>query len=225
MRYASAGYSQPKPLISTAGRPMISVVLDCYPTEANFIFVIREEHIDLGLQDVLLAARPGATVIATRQRTAGPVQTALLARKFIDSSTELLVADCDSYLVWPFEWIWSWMRRRDADGGVTVRYSSDPACSYAAIDAQGWVTETREKDPFTPFSTTGPYWWRRGSDFVRMAEAVGSDQAINGEYYVSPLYNSLIAEGGQVLAYFLSEFWPLGVPADHNAFEAALNAV
>ena len=221
-RFRSDGFSQPKPLIPTAGRPMIAVVLDCYPVDANFIFVIREEHVEFGLLEVLQRARPEAIIITTAEDTAGPVKTALLARNLIDTSEELLVADCDSYPVWPFDWVWWWMRRRGADGGVPVRRTSDPACSYAAIGDDGWVSETREKTPFTPYSTTGPYWWRRGRDFVAAAEAATPHDAVCGEFYVSPLYNHLIARGGRVLAYFMSEFWLIGTPEAHSAFEAYL---
>ena len=218
-RFVAQGYTQPKPMVPTLGRPMISVVLDCYPSDADFIFVIREEHEALGLVDVLRAERPDAQIVTTTANTAGPVATALLARHLIDDDDGLLVADCDSYLVWPFDWIWRWMISRGADGGVTVRRSQDPACSYAAIDEEGWVSETREKDPFTPFSTTGPYWWRRGGDFVAAAEAAGPDDVVGGELYVCPLYNHTIRSGGRVLAFFLSEFWLLGTPAAHQDFE------
>ncbi|MCA1701793.1 MAG: glycosyltransferase family 2 protein [Actinobacteria bacterium] len=218
-RFAAHGFTQPKPMIPTLGRPMIAVVLECYPRDASFVFVIRAEHEALGLADILRAERPNAAIVTTAQETAGPVATALLARHLVDDDEDLLVADCDSYLVWPFDWIWSWMIDRGADGGVTVRRSSDPACSYAAIDDDGWVTETREKDPFTPFSTTGPYWWRRGHDFVVAADAAGPDDSVGGELYVCPLYNHLIQSGGRVLAFFLSEFWSLGTPIAHRAFE------
>jgi dTDP-glucose pyrophosphorylase len=218
-RFATQGFAQPKPMIPTLGRPMIAVVLECYPRDASFVFVIREEHEACGLADVLRAARPNADIVTTSLETQGPVATALLARDLIDDEEDLLVADCDSYLVWPFEWIWNWMIDRGADGGVTVRRSSDPACSYATIDDFGWVTETREKDPFTPFSTTGPYWWRRGCDFVAAADAAGPSDAVGGELYVCPLYNHLLRSGGRVLAYFLSEFWSLGTPSAHHEFE------
>lgn len=225
-RFARKGYRLPKPMIEVLGKPIVEHTLDSYTVEGRYIFVALREHLEEGLGSLLQRLRPEATIIPIDGVTDGPVCTVLKARDLIDNEDELLIADCDSVLVWPDRWVIEWFKKRGATGGVTTRITENPHCSYAALDAQGWVLETREKDPFTMFSTTGPYWWRQGRDFVAVAEqAIARNQRSRGEFYVSPLYNDHIASGGRVLAYPLAEFWSLGTPDDVDCFVNAHQAV
>lgn len=223
-RFTREGFRAPKPLIPIGDKPMIAHVLSCYPLDARYIFVVRSQHVPLGIREILLTLRPGALILEIDQVTDGPASSVLVAREFIDTDDELLIADCDSYLVWPHDWVLDWFRNRGATGGVPLWISSDPASSYAAVGPMNWITETREKDPFTQLATTGPYWWSRGADFCTAADAAIMRRATtNGEYYVSPLYNFHISRGGRVLGYLLSEFWPLGTPDDARRFETHFN--
>ena len=219
-RFVRQGFALPKPLIEVLGKPIIQHVLECYTMEARFIFVALREHIDMGLGSLLMSLRPDALVVPIDEVTQGPVCTVLKVYEEINTEDELLIADCDSVLVWPDRWVFEWFRERGATGGVTTRITNNPSCSYAAINGDGWVVETREKDPFTIFSTTGPYWWSQGRDFVQVAERMIREdrRAANGEFYVSPTYNYHIAQGGRVLAYPLPEFWSLGTPEDVERF-------
>lgn len=218
-RFSRRGYYVPKPMIDVLGKPILQHALKSYNLDARYIFVLLREHMEIGLGALCMHLRPDATIITIDEVTAGPVCTVLKVRGEIDSDAELLVADCDSVLVWPDRWVLEWFRRRGATGGVTIRVTQNPACSFAKIDDEGWVIETREKDPFTIFSTTGPYWWRHGRDFVKAAEwMISKDQRTHGEFYVSPLYNHHIAMGGRVLSFPLPEFWSLGTPEDVDYF-------
>ena len=183
------------------------------------MFVVLREHLELGLGSLLARLRRGAKIVPIDEVTEGPVCTVLEVKSEIGTDSELLIADCDSVLVWPDRWVVDWFKSCGATGGVTTRITRNPACSFAALDDRGWVLETREKDPFTMFSTTGPYWWRHGRDFVEAAEEmIAEDRRTTGEFYVSPVYNYHIAAGGRVLSYPLPEFWSLGTPEDVAAF-------
>ncbi len=218
-RFAEKGFRAPKPMIPVLGKPIIQHVLASYTLDARYIFVALHEHLASGLGALLESLRPGSRIIPLDHPTQGPVCTVLHARAEIDTEQDLLIADCDSLLIWPDRWVLDWFQRRGATGGVTTRVTNDPSCSFAALDRHGWVLETREKDPFTMFSTTGPYWWRHGRDFVRAADKmIADDRRTNGEFYVSPTYNYHIADGGRVLSYPLPEFWSLGKPEDVERF-------
>lgn len=218
-RFARQGFRDPKPMIKVLDKPIIQHVLETFPEEARYIFIVRREHLDLGLGTLLKKLKPNSVVVPIDHFTEGPVCTALLAREEINNDHEVMIADCDSLLVWPDRWVLDWFKQSGATGGVTIRVTNNPACSYAALDARGWVLETREKDPFTQFSTTGPYWWRHGRDFVSESEQmIRENRRINGEFYVCPVYNYHIARDGRVLSYFLPEFWSLGTPEDVNLF-------
>ena len=54
-RFKSAGYTFPKPLIDVNGKPMIQCVVENLDFDANYIFLVRSEHIRKyeGLVDTL----------------------------------------------------------------------------------------------------------------------------------------------------------------------------
>ena len=43
-RFASAGYTFPKPLVEINGKPMIQTVVENLNIEANYIFIVQKEH-------------------------------------------------------------------------------------------------------------------------------------------------------------------------------------
>ncbi|KKL04319.1 hypothetical protein LCGC14_2617280, partial [marine sediment metagenome] len=45
-RFSEAGYTVPKPLIEVSGKPMIQKVVENLPFDADFIFLVRQEHLD-----------------------------------------------------------------------------------------------------------------------------------------------------------------------------------
>ena len=45
-RFKSAGYTFPKPLIEVNGKPMIQCVVENLDFDANYIFLVRAEHLD-----------------------------------------------------------------------------------------------------------------------------------------------------------------------------------
>ena len=45
-RFATAGYTFPKPLIEVNGKPMIQVVVNNLNIDANYIFIVQKEHYD-----------------------------------------------------------------------------------------------------------------------------------------------------------------------------------
>ena len=57
------------------------------------------------------------------------------------------------------------------------------------------VSEVVEKQVVSNEATVGIYNFRRGKDFVRAAETmIAKSLRVNGEFYVAPAYNELIAE-------------------------------
>ena len=45
-RFKEAGYRTLKPLIIVERKPIIEHVINLYPGEDNFLFIVREEHVD-----------------------------------------------------------------------------------------------------------------------------------------------------------------------------------
>ena len=45
-RFKEAGYKTLKPLILVEGKPIIEHVVNLYPGEDDFLFIVRDEHVE-----------------------------------------------------------------------------------------------------------------------------------------------------------------------------------
>jgi dTDP-glucose pyrophosphorylase len=92
--------------------------------------------------------------------------------------------------------------------------------SFARTNADGRVLETAEKKRISEWASTGLYYFHRGRDFVRHAEAmISAKERTGGEFYVVPVYNRMIAAGAEVYIDPADEVWALGTPEDLQNFE------
>jgi NDP-sugar pyrophosphorylase family protein len=211
----------PKPLIPVRGKPMISWVVDNLRVpNARFVFIIRADYPE-SCKDHLRAIAPGCSIIVVDKVTEGAACTVLLAKDLIDNDTPLLIANSDQYIEFDAqEFVHSFLMS-GSDGKIsTFNGERNPKWSYAAIK-DGFVTEVREKDPFSEHATTGVYAWKHGSDFVRFAEQmIAKNIRVNNEFYVVPVYNEAIASGLKVTISDCDKMWGLGVPEDLEFFLA-----
>jgi UDP-N-acetylglucosamine diphosphorylase / glucose-1-phosphate thymidylyltransferase / UDP-N-acetylgalactosamine diphosphorylase / glucosamine-1-phosphate N-acetyltransferase / galactosamine-1-phosphate N-acetyltransferase len=226
-RFQSAGFTVAKPLIEVRGRPMYSWAADSLPLQycTRLIFVLLATQPDFKqLQDDILHryAKFKPTVQTVPEVTAGQSITVLSVKELIDSAEPLLIHNADT----AFEIAPGWVQSAfsdGVDGGLLVFRSSEPRWSYSREDSSGWVVEVREKQVVSPWASTGTYWFRRGADFVRLAETRAQQgQRDAGEYYVGPLYNDLIARGGRVKNYAIQRLFCFGTPEDLQATLAQL---
>ena len=226
-RFAEAGYAVPKYRIDAHGRSLFSwsmLSLERFiASGASFVFVaraadfaadfIREEAAHLGIAkfDVVELGAP----------TDGQATTALAAENAVNRAADpMLIYNIDTF-VHPSQLRIDMIR---GDGWIPCFPADGDAWSFAAADASGRVQEVREKHRISPHATVGLYWF---SSFDLYADVYGrhySDSANveQGERYVAPLYNTLIADGRAVYISQLPQaaVVPLGVPADVERFRA-----
>src|SRR5574338_787686 len=93
-RFSKAGYSLPKPLIDVEGKPMIQRVIANLPFDAEFIFLVRREHLEsYTLESVLEESTRGRYQIVIVDRlTEGAACTVLLARDLINTSEPIMLS-------------------------------------------------------------------------------------------------------------------------------------
>jgi HAD superfamily hydrolase (TIGR01509 family) len=230
-RFREAGFSFPKPLIEIPnfhGDPMIKVVFDSLGIRSKAIFIVQEAHRGkYNLDHLLKLIASGSKIITVNKITEGAACTCLLAKNEINSDEELIIANSDQFVEWqPEEFIY-FMRNKKADFGILTFPNTHPKWSYAKTDTSGKITEVAEKKPISQNATVGIYYWRKGSDFVRSAEAmihknIRVGQAFNGkgEFYVAPSFNELILEGkkGFIFPIAASKVHGLGTPEDLKYF-------
>ena len=153
--------------------------------------------------------------------TAGAACTVLTAKKFINNEDDMLIANSDQYIDFDIDTFIEKAREGNKQGLIQTFESSHPKWSYVRLDKDGKVLETAEKKLISNKATTGLYYFKQGSDFVRATEAmIKKDCKYNGEFYVCPVYNELIIEGADIFIddITIDKMHGLGTPEDLNNF-------
>ena len=224
-RFAEVGYQHPKPLIDVEGRPMIAWVLENFAGVGRPIVVMQQRHIEQYCADFhVRELAADAEIVPVHGMTEGAACTVLLAEQLIDNGSELVLANSDQYVDVDIAGFVQRMRDRGADGGILTFRDDHPKWSYARTDADGRVIEVAEKVVISDQATVGIYYFRRGADFVAAARRmIEKDARVNGEFYVCPVFNELIAAGATVYVDEIekSSMHGLGTPEDLEAFLAA----
>lgn len=222
-RFSAAGYTFPKPLIEVEGKPMIQVVVDNLRfanAETQYIFIVREEHMEkYSLKYLLNAIAPGCKIVTTQATTEGAACTVLLAREHIDTGDNLVIANSDQYVEFDADVFLERARLQEVDGLISTFQAMHPKWSYAKLGSDGNVECVAEKDPISSNATTGIYYWRHGRDFVKYAlKMIEKDVRVNNEFYVCPVFNEAIADGKVIRTSDCERMWGLGTPVDLEYF-------
>jgi UDP-N-acetylglucosamine diphosphorylase / glucose-1-phosphate thymidylyltransferase / UDP-N-acetylgalactosamine diphosphorylase / glucosamine-1-phosphate N-acetyltransferase / galactosamine-1-phosphate N-acetyltransferase len=220
-RFSRAGYSLPKPLIHAFGEPMYRHAVRSLPLHLaeRLIFIIRQdEHTPLLRRDIeecFHDYRP--TIVEIDHLTRGQAESILYAKHHLAFHLPVLIHNADSAFEMPsfadFPPV--------ADGALLLFPGDGPTWSYAAMNAQGDVSEVREKEPISSHASTGTYYFRSSILLVDLIErAMIRQDAVNGEYYLGPLYNTMIAQGMTVKGCPVDRFISFGTPEDLARSEA-----
>ncbi len=204
------------------------VVANIRPARPHrFVFIVLDEHFETyGLDRYLAEIAPGAAVIRVAEVTEGAASTVLLARDLISTSSPLMIANSDQWVDASVDdYLAVLDDAEDASGLIMTMTASDPKWSFVACDSSGSVTRVVEKEPISDEATVGIYNYRSGEDFVASADAmIAKDMRVNGEFYVAPAYNEMIAAGKQVVTHNIGAeaggLYGLGIPEDLAVFES-----
>lgn len=227
-RFLDAGYTVPKYRIDVHGRSLFGWSMlslkSFIDAGAHFIFVVRaaDAAADFIAGEAEAIGIASHAVIEIEAPTDGQATTAMLARPAIERPGEpMLIYNIDTF-VHPDALPAGGPR---GDGWIPCFPADGDHWSFAAADADGRVSELREKVRISDHATIGLYWF---SSFNLYAEAydryyADPSRLEKGERYVAPVYNDLLEQGRPVFVHDvpLDAVVPLGVPADVDAFRAA----
>lgn len=224
-RFAKAGYKKPKPFIDVSGKPMIVRVLENlkYP-DAKYILVAQWEHLQKEKELVeKIEHEFNAVFVPIEKLSEGTACTVLYARKFINNSTPLLIANSDQIVDIDIAAFIDDCKNRELDGSILtfVDEHKDPKWSFAKIDEDGLVKEVKEKEVISPYATVGIYLYSRGSDFVNSAvDMIARNDRVNNEFYTCPTYNYAIKDGLKIGIYNIrfNQMHGIGTPEDLNSY-------
>lgn len=223
-RFAKAGWTTPKPLIELNGQPLFKHAISSVSAEGiqmKYSFIVRQEHIDkYAIDKGIKSFLPEANIFSVLKTTRGAVETCLMAESAIADDDAVIVMDCDlefrskefiriikEILAMPAEM---------ANGGALVSFeSSEPRYSYAELGPDGFVVRTAEKEVISNHALCGAYFFSTGKRFKQIAhQLLDEPEFKKPEYYVSLLYNYLLADGEKVRLAPMEEYYSYGTPEE-----------
>lgn len=223
-RFKKEGWTTPKPLIELNGEPLFKHAISSVTAEGinlKYSFIVRREHIDeYKIDQGIKTFQPDANIFSVEKTTRGAVETCLVAEEAIADDDGVIVMDCDlefrsKKFVEIIKEVLS-QPMRQADGGALVSFESrDARYSYAAVGADGLVTRTAEKEVISNHALCGAYFFATGKRFKEVAHQLLSEPEFRKpEYYVSLLYNYLLAAGERVRLARMEEYYSYGTPEE-----------
>ena len=202
-RFKVAGYKDPKPLIDVDGVPMIERVIENLTPkyrEHQFVFVTLSATSDERLTKILRSHR--GTIIELPYLTEGAVESALKAENLI-TEEPLLLSSCDQLVGIPIDDFIDACWR--FDGGLLTHPQTDGHFSFSKV-VDGLVTEVAERKPISTHANIGPFFFKRGTDFVKAAkEMMAENFRVNGEFYCAPVFNWLIRDGKKIVIHEITQ--------------------
>ena len=214
-RFVAAGYKTLKPFIRVNGKPIIEwIVKGMYSEEDEFLFICRKEHLDTipYMRPLLESLAPDGKIFAVENWTKqGPVADVLRAEAEIDDNEPCIINYCDFYMTWDCDKFCRDVKARDCAGAVPCYTGFHPNLApkknlYASCltDENGDLIEIREKysfreNKYEALHSPGVYYFKSGEILKKYSrQLMESNQAINGEYYASLIYNFLVKDGLKV---------------------------
>lgn len=218
-RFSDAGYKVIKPLIDVVGKPMYSWATDSLPLDCakNLIFILLQNQPDYKTlkNDIETRyAKYNPLILSVPALTRGQAETVLKAKDYINNDFPLLIHNADTGFTITTPWVED-LEKIHPDGALLVFFSQEKRWSFSKQDEHGRVVEVREKEPISNWASTGTYYFGNGSKFVELVEKRIKNNIIEaGEFYVAPLFNDLIKEGGFVKNYPIEKLLCFGTPVD-----------
>ena len=229
-RFQAKGYEMPKPLISVAGKPMIAHVLDMYPNDLDFVFIVNEQHLEnrkYHLKEVLLSLRPAARIVEIAPHKTGPSGAIALAESQIDTDLPTIVNYCDFTCTWDYRKFSEMLK--DCDGVIATYSGFHPhmirSTKFAYVSGEGnQVKAIQEKQPYTsnPMSeraSSGTYGFSSGGLMLdAIHRQIEKKIDLSGEFYTSLTYVPLLDDGLDIRSFNIKSFFQLGTPEDLSDF-------
>jgi NDP-sugar pyrophosphorylase family protein len=231
-RFAAAGYTIPKFMIDVDGKKVIEHIVELYPQDSEFIFIINDEHSkDKELVDFLEGIDiDRLTLCSVPVHKKGPVYSIEQFEHHIEDDEQVIVNYCDFSMNFNYENFEEFVNETQCDGCVVCYTGFHPHMlgsdnyAFCKVDDHNKISEIREKEPFTDnkmteFASTGTYYFKKGSYVKKyFKELIEKDINIKDEYYVSLVHNLLIEDGLTNLVYEVPHMLQWGTPLDLDMY-------
>ncbi len=233
-RFIKEGYNIPKPLIKVDGKPIIQHIIELFPGEEDFIFICNKQHLkETEMRSLLQKLKPKSQIIEIDYQKKGPVYGGvILVEEYVPDKEPVILSYCDYSLVWDYEKFKKTINESNVDS-ISVCYKGfhphliGPNL-YAGVKTweNNLAIEVKEKHSYTKdkmetWQQAGLFYFKTGEILKKYARKVyETEEAINGEHYISQLFTPMIKEGLNSLVYPVETFIQWGTPQDLEEYES-----
>jgi choline kinase len=226
-RFKSAGYTEPKPLITVSGTPMSTQAMTTWPNHEKAVVITRKEVLQSFSDFAPTARGTKLDMMVIDQITEGQASTCSLAKDRVDLEQPMTIAPCDSGALYD-RGEFAKTLLSDADVLVWAKREHPSAAQFP--EQYGWIAENNGiieristkialDDPNTDPIVIGTFTFKKASDFFCAAEHMyARDGRINGEFYVDECINDAIKLGLIVKLFEVDHYLPWGTPNDLESF-------
>ncbi len=225
-RFRSKGYSVPKPLLPVGNFRMFEIVMsNFYSPNLSQITLVAPASFQLQnyLSEIQFVFPCELHLIEIDYLTDGPASTCFLATERQLPELPLVIANSDQFLDFEME---DWMKSIELaspPGSILTMEDIDPKWSFVRLFADGTVAQVSEKKVISNRATCGVYFFESPSLFnFGFQIQREKNERVNGEFYVGPIYNHLIANRQVVTNFHLGQLnevmFGMGTPEDYEHF-------
>jgi NDP-sugar pyrophosphorylase family protein len=226
-RFIDKGYLEPKFLINVENKPIIEHVINLFPFEDKFTFIINDLHAKTtDIINILKKLKPKCNIhIVSVNNRKGPVDAVLQSEKYIDNDEEVIISYCDYGTKWNYTKFKEEIKFKNIDGAIACYRGFHPhmlgSDSYAFVkESNNFMIKIQEKKSFTDnrmneYASNGTYYFKKG-EYVKkyFLDLIKLNQPINNEFYVSMVYNLMKSDGKKILIFEIDKMLQWGTPKD-----------
>lgn len=203
-RFFNAGYSEPKFKLPIQDTNVFVKVMQSFSglfEDELFLFLVRTDFnakafVEREVQNLGIKRYK---IKLINQDTQGQAETVYIGTEDIDKEEPLTIFNIDTFRS-NFQYP-SWIS--DCDGYLEVFEGSGDNWSFVKPGEELKVIQTTEKEPISDLCSDGLYFFRKKEYFDQaFSEFKRKNAKVRGEFYIAPLYNTLIERGFDI-RYFL----------------------
>ncbi len=226
-RFSKEGFDFPKPLITIYDKPFFfwsTRSIEKFVEIASLDFVVLKEHVDkYGIDKVIKGFFPEARIHVLPEVTEGAVITCMKGIEEISDGLPVVFNDCDHlFKSNAFTDFCHDSFDNSIDGLLLTFVSNEPKYSFVEKNERGNVIRTVEKVAISDEAICGCYYFKNKEIFFNCAEQY-LKECNYSEYFMSGIYNVMVANGMTVKSMKTDYHVPFGVPEEYEEAKNDIN--
>lgn len=219
-RFGNYGFDMPKPLIDLQNKPFFYWAvrsIEKYISVEDIIFVVLKAHVErFHIDHVILDYFPKSRIQIIPHILNGAVLTCMEGIKLVEDDKPILFNDCDHAFICNEFYDFARDEEFDViDGAMLTFVSKDPKYSFVKMDKQGSVVKTAEKEVISNEAICGAYYFKNRQIFKESVTTY-LNHCNYQEYFISGVYNDMIAADKIVKTFKTDEHISFGTPEEYE---------